>query len=653
MQITTNGRALAMLDDPALMAEQFAQGGITKLEQLEPLKDKLADNISTDEITPGWCCFWYDEKLAEYVYLGYRQGSVKQCQVKDLHPEVIISGNSKGCGSSREHAPYAEKIAGAKIIVAKSFEKIYYQNCINIGLLPTTDFSVLEYVFNDKPIPLEFFTKGMSDIDRAIVEAGGLFKYNLKRLAEQKNEMGSWRPDKPLNIVEKIMYSRVAAQPGQTLKPGDVIFSGVDLRFSHEYVTPMSYQLFKNEFGEGTALNDPNNIVCFQDHLTFLGKVLPKEKAHLLEQAGELVKEQAAFAERYQLKYYGVNPQGGSEAICHNAVVEDLALPGTMVIGTDSHTCTAGAIGALAFGVGATDMANAWYTKDVKFQVPRVINIELTGNKDQWMTAKDVVLYLLSQPLVQEGRTLGAVLVFTGPGSQQMSIDERATIANMAVEAGGMTAIFEPDEKVMDYLVAMRGVCPEQLGDFAALKGDEGAEYDEQLHIDLGSLSPMLSLPGDPRNAHPLDNYLKDRIDTIRINKAYGGSCTGGKREDIDMYAKVVQYAKDKGMTMADGVEFFIQFGSQNVKKYALEQGYVDLFESFGVTLIDPSCGACINAGPGVSHNPDEVTISAQNRNFPGRSGPGRVYLSSPYVVAASAVAGYVTSPSAFFGAQE
>ena len=175
--VTTNGIVLALTNSPELMLTQIELGGITSKAQYQGLKlsADLADNISTDEITPGWCCFWYDENLANFVYLGFRSKAIEQGDVKSIAPSVVVSGRSKGCGSSREHSPYAEKAAGVRIIVAKSFEKIYYQNCINIGLLPTTDFSILEDVFDGNDIAINRFTCNMSATDKAIVESGGYF----------------------------------------------------------------------------------------------------------------------------------------------------------------------------------------------------------------------------------------------------------------------------------------------------------------------------------------------------------------------------------------------------------------------------------------------------------------------------------------------
>jgi 3-isopropylmalate/(R)-2-methylmalate dehydratase large subunit len=311
-----------------------------------------------------------------------------------------------------------------------------------------------------------------------------------------------------------------------------------------------------------------------------------------------------------------------------------------LVIGTDSHTCMAGVLGCFAFGVGSTDMANAWYTKDIRIKVPEVVRFVLKGAKREDVSAKDVMLKILSTEYMKQGKGIGQVLEFGGEGLSDWSIDERATLTNMAVEAGGFTGIIEPDEVTLEYLVRSRGLDPDEVRE-GFLKSDNDAEYAASFEIDLSEIRPMVATPGDPRNGVNIGE-LKE---VVRIDTAYGGSCTGGKMADMDMYATVLKRALEQGKRVAPGVHLYLQFGSQKIKKYAREKGYIEIFERAGAELIDPSCGACINAGPGASKSPDQVTVSAQNRNFPGRSGPGKVYLASPYVVAASAIAGRIVEP--------
>jgi len=386
-------------------------------------------------------------------------------------------------------------------------------------------------------------------------------------------------------------------------------------------------------------------VFAFRDHLTFLGRVMSTKHREmgLLEKAEGLATTQESFTQQQKIKLYGENPEGGSEAICHNAVVEDLALPGQIVIGTDSHTCMAGVLGCFAFGVGSTDMANAWYTKDIRIRVPETVRYVLQGRKRADVAAKDVMLVILASEYMKTSKGIGKVLEFAGEDLQNWSMDERATLTNMAVEAGGTTGIIEPDEQTLEYIVGTRDLDAEEVRR-GFTYSDPDAQYAAVFEIDLDAIRPMVATPGDPRNGIPIDSLSEE----VRIDAAYGGSCTGGKMADMDMYAEVLENALAAGKRVADGVHLYIQFGSQKIKQYARRKGYIEIFERAGAELIDPSCGACINAGPAASPSAETVTVSAQNRNFPGRSGPGKLYLASPYVVAASAIAGKIIEPSDF-----
>jgi 3-isopropylmalate/(R)-2-methylmalate dehydratase large subunit len=302
----------------------------------------------------------------------------------------------------------------------------------------------------------------------------------------------------------------------------------------------------------------------------------------------------------------------------------------------------AGVLGCFAFGVGSTDMANAWYAKDIRIKVPEVARFTLNGKLRPDVTAKDVMLKIMATDYMKQGRGIGQVLLFTGEGLTGMNIDERATLTNMAVEAGSTTGIIEPDDVTLEYLVKNRGLDAETARAMFVY-GDETAEYAATFEIDLNELRPMAATPGDPRNGINISD-----LGEVKIDAAYGGSCTGGKMADMDMYAAVLRGALAQGKRVAPGVRLYLQFGSQKIKQYARAQGYIEIFQQAGAELIDPSCGACINAGPGASPNAETVTVSAQNRNFPGRSGPGQVYLASPYVVAASAIAGKIVEPDEF-----
>src|SRR5947209_1694693 len=280
--------------------------------------------------------------------------------------------------------------------------------------------------------------------------------------------VGSQRESRPMNIVEKIIARHAFVRAGtigvESVKPGDALFAVADVRFSHEYVTPMAASLLTQALGSDARVTEPESVFAFRDHLTFLSKVMSSKHREmgLLEKAEGLATTQESFTAKQGIKLYGENPEGGSEAICHNAVVEDLALPGQIVIGTDSHTCMAGVLGCFAFGVGSTDMANAWFTKDIRIRVPEVVRFVLKDRKRDDVSAKDVMLVILATDYMKEGRGIGQVLEFAGDGLGDWPIDERATLTNMAVEAGGFTGIIEPDEVTLEYLKRMRGLSEEE-----------------------------------------------------------------------------------------------------------------------------------------------------------------------------------------------
>lgn len=658
-KVSMRGRILFLTEDISIIRRQLEASVEEALRIEDELARRLAaddlplmSNISTDEITPGWVCFYYDETLGQYVYVGMRDGAVKKDEVKNGGFAVVVSGLSKGCGSSRETAPYAEKWAGIQLVIAKSIEKIYGQNSQNIGLLTSTDFGLIDRIRRGEEIPLKEFTKGLDPISKDIVTSGGLFNYNKARLAGEVSPPrleASGQSRRSMNIVEKIIARHAFVKAGtvgvESVKPGDALFAVTDVRFSHEYVTPMAASLFIQGLGAEARVTEPQSVFAFRDHLTFLGKVMsPKHREMgLLEKAEGLATTQESFTEKQGIKLYGENPEGGSEAICHNAVVEDLALPGQIVVGTDSHTCMAGVLGCFAFGVGSTDMANAWFTKDIRIRVPETVRYVLKGKKPADVAAKDVMLVILATEYMKTSQGIGKVLEFSGDDLMNWSMDERATLTNMAVEAGGFTGIIEPDEATLAYIVTARGLDAETVRK-GFVYSDPDAEYAATFEINLDEIRPMVALPGDPRNGIPIDELTEE----VRIDAAYGGSCTGGKMADMDMYAKVLQNALKHGKRVAPGVHLYLQFGSQKIKQYAREKGYIEIFTEAGAELIDPSCGACINAGPGASKTAETVTVSAQNRNFPGRSGPGKLYLASPYVVAASAIAGRIITPDEF-----
>jgi 3-isopropylmalate/(R)-2-methylmalate dehydratase large subunit len=404
----------------------------------------------------------------------------------------------------------------------------------------------------------------------------------------------------------------------------------------------MAAIFFDQLVGRDAPVNDPGSVLFFRDHLTFLDEVLSeqKRKMGLLDLATQLKLKQGEFAKRKSIRLHGeLTDRKGAEGICHSVVLESYALPGQLVVGSDSHTPHSGAIGCVAFGIGTTDVFNSWITKDVRVRVPESVKVVVRGKKHANVTAKDLILKILSLDYVRSGKALAKVIEYSGDAIEELSVDERATMTNMAAEIGGFTGIVAPDEKAAEFLMQRRGMNrADAEGMVEGLNSDPGAEYAQIIELDAADITPMIATPGDPGNG----KYIRDMNTPVPVELAYGGTCTAGKNEDMDMYARVLDDALRQGKKVADSVQFYIQFGSQETREYCVRNGYLDIFGRAGAHVIEPSCGACINAGPGVSTRPDQVVISAQNRNFPGRSGPGQMYLASPLTVAASAIAGYI-----------
>jgi 3-isopropylmalate/(R)-2-methylmalate dehydratase large subunit len=641
MSFELSGRVLVLYRDPALVREQLEAGASSPVL---PLRGPLRDRVSTDEITPAWACYYFDARLARYCLVGLEGAPIEPGRLASGGFSVLIAGESFGYGSSRETAPFSLREAGIRLIVAKSFEKIFLQNCQNLGVYAVTDFELAARLLAGERLELDELCGAAQGLEREIVRAGGLFAHQAQgapRPSSTRAEPSGAR--RPMTLVEKIIAQHVVTPAGEIgvseVEPGEVHFVRTDLRFSHDYVTAMADAVFRAGFGEDARVSDPASLVLFRDHLPLLEHALSERhrRLALYDHALELARAQQRFAERHGLALYEAGAELGY-GICHNVILERLAQPGSVIAGTDSHTCTAGAVGALAFGVGSTDMACAFKTRAVRVRVPETIQVDLVGELPRGTCAKDVVLALLASEAVQTGRTLQRMLEFTGPGLACLNLDERATLTNMAVEASAFSGTIAPDELVWRELSARRGAV---MARSTVPSADPGAHYAETIRIDLTRIEPMLATPSDPRNALPLRLVPETRIDI-----AYAGSCTGSKSADMDAYATVLQRGLAQGRRVAPHVRLYVQPGSVDVRRYAEQRGYLELFRTAGATLLEPACGACIGAGPGVSEHASQVTVSAMSRNFPGRSGPGQVYLASPWVVAESALAGVLAAPA-------
>jgi 3-isopropylmalate/(R)-2-methylmalate dehydratase large subunit len=647
--VRLSGRVLFLTEDPELIRRQLAGEDLPWDTKNPANNPKLRDDISTDEITPAHYCFYFDQTLGEIPYLGLKCGSVLpigRSEVKKGGFVCSVSGKRRGKGSSREQSPYAEMSAGIQVVIAENIERIYKQNCQNLGLLTSTNFSLIDKIRTGEEIALSEFTAGEDEITRQVIEYGGLFPFNVARMQKKVFLPPVNTAKRPMTLTEKIFAKHMITPDGtvgvEAVKPGDTGFTRVDLRFSHEYVTPMAAIFYEHYVGKGVPVNDASSIRLFRDHLTFLDEVISEEKKKmgLLDLATQLKLKQEDFAKVQGIKLHGeLKDRKGSEGICHSVMLESYALPGQVNVGSDSHTPHVGAIGCVAFGIGTTDVFNSWITKDVRVKVPESVKIVLRGEKQPNVTAKDFILKILSLEYVRSGKALAKVMEYAGEAIEALSVDERATMTNMAAEIGGFTGIVAPDDKVVEFLMERRRMSRRDAEEMIrGLQSDRDAQYAQVIELDAAEIAPMVATPGDPGNG----KFIRELNTPVPVELAYGGTCTAGKNEDMDMYAAVLADALKQGKRVAESVEFYIQFGSQETRDYCIGKGYLEIFQKAGAHVIEPSCGACINAGPGVSTRPDQVVISAQNRNFPGRSGPGQMYLASPLTVAASAVAGYI-----------
>ena len=644
-------RLLFLAQDPARVAAQLGGAALTLLDAAP-----LRDDISTDEITPVPILTHFDEKLGRYPYTGFRAGDTQPIGIDAIRQSginVVVAGKRYGKGSSREHSPMAEKSAGVRLVIAESFERIYRQNADNIGLYTSTDMGLVARLQGGERITVDEIVAGRDALAAAIVKAGGLLAFGQAQLrdvtpaAESAAESSDMAGTPPRTLFEKIVRRHLLQTPATAADPqqGDGVFLRADWRFIHEYYSGMAAHMLHARFGRPLRLADPDRIVVFEDHTSYVEESPNHVRAGIVPNVRAMCQAQRDFADAYGLRQHrtlteaeaardtGANVAG----ISHAMMAEHYALPGQVVVGTDSHTPHSGALGCVAFGVGTTDMANAFVTGAVRLTLPASLRIELDGAPAQGVTAKDIVLHLLALPEIRAGAGVGKVFEFAGEAIASLSIDERATLTNMTAELGGLTGIVAPDAETARFLRERRGV---DAGIEPWMRSDPDAGYAAVLRVDCATLSPLVASPGDPGNGVPLSSLTA----RPRIDIAYGGSCTAGKREDFDYYHQVLAWAVARGLRLPDGVTLYLQYGTTAVRDYCVAQGYDKTFAAVGARILQPSCGACANCGPGSSTEASQVTISAINRNFPGRSGPGSVWLASPPTVMASALAGELAS---------
>jgi 3-isopropylmalate/(R)-2-methylmalate dehydratase large subunit len=652
IRLTPGKRVLFLTKDQELIRKQLR--GEIDLEMKDLSVDDLLDDINTDAMTPAWVCFSHKpEDIARDAYAGFIVDGKRLFEHDGLingNFEVIVSGYRKGVGSSRETATQCEVWSGIRITVAASFAPIHAGNNINQGLL-MADHAMLERLQGGEGLDITEFCKGYDAITQLIIKEGGLFPFAK---AVERGELQVPVPNtprRPMTMGEKILAMHlVGRKSGEQayVKPGDAVVVEVDGGYTHEFTTAQVHYFLEQEYGSDYTIRNPQKFAVFEDHLIYADDVARMRP--FMSKIQTLRDLQREFQQHTSCRDFSAVQIAGdniSPGICHEVAREFIIDPGDFIQATDSHTCMGGVNNALAWGVGATEYANLVHSGFTQVEVSESIRFELTGTLRENVTAKDVMLYILLH-YAKPQQTLDRIMEFTGPGLRSLSLDERATLANMATECAARTAIIEADEKTFAWIKSMRPDVDIESLRSRAVSPDPDAEYAGGIHtIDLAAIQPMVAHPGDPDRGIPSDptnGAFVEEFEDTKIDIAYAGSCTAGKIDDFLFYHQVAKEAVDAGLKVADGVKFYIQFGSQAVETFARENGLLDTFERAGAVVLNPGCGACIGCGPGVSDDSEQVTISAINRNYKGRSGPGKLWLASPLTVAASAFTGRVTA---------
>ncbi len=416
----------------------------------------------------------------------------------------------------------------------------------------------------------------------------------------------------PMTLAEKILANKLGRS---YVEPGELIEVPVDLTLANDITAPLAIKTF-----ESTGINklfDPQKIVLVMDHFT------PNKDIKSAEQ----VKICREFAKKYKIFHYY---EGGNCGIEHVLIPElGLVRPGDIVIGADSHTCTYGALGAFATGVGSTDLVGCWITGKIWFKVPETIKFIYYGNLKPWVTGKDLILYTIGD--IGVDGALYKAMEFTGEIIKKLSMAERFTISNMAIEAGGKVGLIEPDKKTLNYLKNRF------RKDLVYLKADKEAKYADIKEYDVSKIDLVVAFPHLPSNV----KFVNTLSQKIYIDQVVIGSCTNGRLEDLKIAAKIL-----KGKKINPNVRCIIIPATPNIYYEALKRGYIRIFIEAGAIISPPTCGPCLGGHMGILAK-GEKALSTTNRNFVGRMGhpQSEVYLAGPAVAAASSILGYIGTP--------
>jgi len=416
-----------------------------------------------------------------------------------------------------------------------------------------------------------------------------------------------------MTISQKILAKK---SKKDTVKPGEIVLADVDLAFANDITAPIAIDFVKRL---GVEVFDKNKIALIPDHFT------PNKDINSANQC----KVMRDFVRERGIDNYWETGEVGIE---HALLPEQgYVKPGMLIVGADSHTCTHGALGAFATGMGSTDVGFAFATGKSWFRVPETIKFIYRGKRNRWIVGKDLILYTIGK--IGVAGALYKSMEFTGGVIRELPIEDRLTMCNMAVEAGAKNGIVEPDELTVRYLDE-HGVGRDE---YDIIKSDEDAEYSDVIEIDVSNIEPQIAFPHLPSNTRGIGEIKED----IKIDQAFIGSCTNGRLSDLREAAKVL-----KGNKVAKYVRLIIIPATVQIYRQALKEGLFDIFLDAGAVISTPTCGPCLGGYMGILAD-GEVCVSTSNRNFVGRMGSKKsfVYLASPAVVAASAVAGKIVHP--------
>jgi 3-isopropylmalate/(R)-2-methylmalate dehydratase large subunit len=414
-----------------------------------------------------------------------------------------------------------------------------------------------------------------------------------------------------MNIIEKILAN---ASGKQEVSPGEIVEAKIDVAMTHDLTGPLAIKSF-HEIG-AKKVWDSNKVVIIIDHLVPASSVI----------SAELHKTVRNFAEEQHLENFYDVGRGG---VCHQVMPEKGHVrPGEVIVGSDSHTCTYGAFGAFATGIGSTEMAAVFATGKLWFRVPEVIKVDVTGKFKKLVTAKDLTLNIVGK--IGADGAIYKGLEFGGSTIRDMTIDGRMVLSNMAVEMGAKAGLIEPDKKTVDYVKA-RTDQP-----FTPVKSDPDSVYEKIVDVDVSELEPQVAVPHSVDNVKPVSE-----VEDVKVDQAFIGSCTNGRLEDLRVATQIL-----KGKKIARGVRLVVIPASQEIYLNAINEGLIRTFMDAGATVGNPNCGPCLGGHMGILAE-GEACISTSNRNFIGRMGSTKsfVYLASPATVAASAITGKITDP--------